>query len=310
MRQLDLFGNVIKTTSAEENHPVTYDQYSNMEYGLATSQKPERAGREAMEEPIFDTTKAATMENLNVTSSKQTPNEMQSEHIYNDNHAEQTFSEAEVNNAEKAATESLQEQIIEIPGADEVLTVAPVETIRNFGEEKRSDELSGAEIFNDGKIRIKIKPKVPEVAVVEIEKEDVATIEEEKEEVAIIEEEEKKEGQQNLIQKRGRKSFKEIDAEVDLIEIPEDEVLFERQYYSISHVAEWFKVNTSLIRFWENEFDILKPKKNRKGDRLFRPEDVKNLQLIYHLLRQRKYTIEGAKEFIRTNKIRQTCSYS
>jgi DNA-binding transcriptional MerR regulator len=67
-------------------------------------------------------------------------------------------------------------------------------------------------------------------------------------------------------------------------------------------VAEWFKVNTSLIRFWENEFDILKPKKNRKGDRLFRPEDVKNLQLIYHLLRQRKYTIEGAKEFIKTNK--------
>ncbi|MEJ7828748.1 MAG: MerR family transcriptional regulator, partial [Segetibacter sp.] len=121
-------------------------------------------------------------------------------------------------------------------------------------------------------------------------------------EVAIIEEEEKKEDQQSFIQKRGRKSFKEIDAEVDLIEIPEDEVLFERQYYSISQVAEWFKVNTSLIRFWENEFDILKPKKNRKGDRLFRPEDVKNLQLIYHLLRQRKYTIEGAKEFIKTNK--------
>jgi DNA-binding transcriptional MerR regulator len=103
-------------------------------------------------------------------------------------------------------------------------------------------------------------------------------------------------------QKRGRKSFKEMDAEVDLIEIPEDDVLFQKQYYSISQVAEWFKVNTSLIRFWENEFDVLKPKKNRKGDRLFRPEDVKNLHLIYHLLRQRKYTIDGAKEFMRTNK--------
>ena len=56
------------------------------------------------------------------------------------------------------------------------------------------------------------------------------------------------------------------------------------------------------MRFWENEFDILKPKKNRKGDRLFRPEDVKNLQLIYQLLRERKYTIEGAKEYIKANR--------
>jgi DNA-binding transcriptional MerR regulator len=96
--------------------------------------------------------------------------------------------------------------------------------------------------------------------------------------------------------------LQEIEAEVDLVEIPEDEVLFQKQYYSISEVAHWFRVNTSLIRFWENEFDILKPRKNRKGDRLFRPEDVKNLQLIYQLLRQRKYTIEGAKEYIKTNR--------
>ena len=53
---------------------------------------------------------------------------------------------------------------------------------------------------------------------------------------------------------------------------------------------------------WENEFDILKPKKNSKGDRYFRPEDVKNLKLIYQLLRERKYTIEGAKEFLKKNK--------
>ncbi|MDQ6756664.1 MAG: MerR family transcriptional regulator [Bacteroidota bacterium] len=63
-----------------------------------------------------------------------------------------------------------------------------------------------------------------------------------------------------------------------------------------------FKENASLIRYWENEFDILKPKKNSKGDRFFRPEDVKNLKLIHHLLRQRKYTIEGAKEFLKNNK--------
>jgi DNA-binding transcriptional MerR regulator len=103
-------------------------------------------------------------------------------------------------------------------------------------------------------------------------------------------------------QKRGRKSLQEIESEADLIEVPEDEVLFKKQYYPISEVARWFKVNNSLLRFWENEFDVLKPKKNRKGDRLFRPEDVKNLQLIYHLLRQRKYTIEGAKEYLKTHR--------
>jgi DNA-binding transcriptional MerR regulator len=63
-----------------------------------------------------------------------------------------------------------------------------------------------------------------------------------------------------------------------------------------------FKVNISLIRFWEKEFDILKPKLNGKGDRHFRPEDIKNLKLIYHLLREKKYTIEGARDFLKKNK--------
>ncbi len=63
-----------------------------------------------------------------------------------------------------------------------------------------------------------------------------------------------------------------------------------------------FKVNISLIRFWEKEFDILKPKLNGKGDRHFRPEDVKNLKLIHHLLREKKYTIEGANDFLKKNK--------
>ncbi len=108
--------------------------------------------------------------------------------------------------------------------------------------------------------------------------------------------------QENQKQKRGRKSLKDMDADAGLIEIPEDEVLFQKQYYSIGDVAIMFKENTSLIRYWENEFDILKPKKNKKGDRYFRPEDVKNLKMIYHLLRERKYTIEGAKEFLKNNK--------
>ncbi len=101
---------------------------------------------------------------------------------------------------------------------------------------------------------------------------------------------------------RGRMSLKEKESGADLIEIPADEILFEKKYYAIGIVADMFKVNQSLIRFWENEFDILKPRKNGKGDRLFRPEDIKNLKLIYHLLRERKYTIEGAKDFLKQNK--------
>lgn len=102
--------------------------------------------------------------------------------------------------------------------------------------------------------------------------------------------------------KRGRKSFREMDAEVDMVSVPDDDELYEKQYYPISTVASWFNVNTSLLRYWENEFDILRPRKNKKGDRLFRPEDIKNLQVIYHLLRQRKFTIEGAKEYLKSNK--------
>ncbi len=101
---------------------------------------------------------------------------------------------------------------------------------------------------------------------------------------------------------RGRKSIKETSAEADLINIPDDEILFQKQYYSMGVVAEMFRVNHSLLRFWENEFDIIQPRKNKKGDRHFRPVDIKNLHLIYHLLRQRKYTIEGAKDFLKKNK--------
>ncbi len=101
---------------------------------------------------------------------------------------------------------------------------------------------------------------------------------------------------------RGRKALKDFEADADLVEIPEDEILFQKQYYSIGEVAGMFKVNTSLIRYWENEFDIIEPRKNRKGDRFFKPSDVKNLQLIHDLLRRRKFTIEGAKDYLKKNK--------
>ena len=69
----------------------------------------------------------------------------------------------------------------------------------------------------------------------------------------------------------------------------------EKRYYKIGEVAKAFGVNTSHIRFWEKEFDILKPKKNKKGNRLFTQEDLKNLKLIYHLVKEKGFTLEGAK---------------
>lgn len=101
---------------------------------------------------------------------------------------------------------------------------------------------------------------------------------------------------------RGRRSVKDNSAAADLIEMPDDEELFKKQYYSMGEVTAMFNENHSLIRYWESEFDILKPKKNGKGDRFFRPVDIKNLHLIYDLLRRRKYTIEGAREYLRNHK--------
>ena len=63
----------------------------------------------------------------------------------------------------------------------------------------------------------------------------------------------------------------------------------------MGEIAKAFDVNQSLIRFWDKEFDILKPKKNAKGNRMFTPDDVKNLQLIFHLVKERGFTLEGAK---------------
>ena len=66
-------------------------------------------------------------------------------------------------------------------------------------------------------------------------------------------------------------------------------------YYSIGEVSKAFGVNASLIRFWEKEFDVISPKKNKKGNRYFTQQDIKNLKLIYHLVKERGYTLEGAK---------------
>ncbi|MGB0981037.1 MAG: MerR family transcriptional regulator [Winogradskyella sp.] len=80
------------------------------------------------------------------------------------------------------------------------------------------------------------------------------------------------------------------------IELPE------KLYYSIGEVAKAFNVNTSLIRFWEKEFEVLKPKKNAKGNRKFTPQDIKNLKFIYHLVKERGFTLEGAKTHLKEEK--------
>lgn len=76
----------------------------------------------------------------------------------------------------------------------------------------------------------------------------------------------------------------------------------EKRYYGIGEVAKAFNVNTSLIRFWEKEFDVLQPKKNAKGNRKFTPDDIKNLELIYHLVKERGFTLEGAKIHLKENR--------
>ena len=76
----------------------------------------------------------------------------------------------------------------------------------------------------------------------------------------------------------------------------------EKRYYAIGEVAKAFGVNTSLIRFWEKEFDVLKPKKNAKGNRKFTPDDIKNFKFIYHLVKERGFTLEGAKTHLKEEK--------
>lgn len=80
-------------------------------------------------------------------------------------------------------------------------------------------------------------------------------------------------------------------------------------YYGIGEVAEAFQVNTSLIRFWEKEFEILKPKKNAKGNRKFTQEDVKNLELIYHLVKERGFTLDGAKTHLKEQQLEALDSF-
>ncbi|HEX8377239.1 MAG TPA: MerR family transcriptional regulator [Pedobacter sp.] len=75
-----------------------------------------------------------------------------------------------------------------------------------------------------------------------------------------------------------------------------------KRYYTMGEVTEMFNVNASQIRFYEKEFEILQPKKNKKGNRLFTPEDVENLKIIFHLVKDKGFTLQGAREYLKNNK--------
>jgi DNA-binding transcriptional MerR regulator len=83
--------------------------------------------------------------------------------------------------------------------------------------------------------------------------------------------------------------------------VPYKEKEIEKKYFTIGEVADELKVATSLIRFWEGEFDIIKPKKNRKGNRQFTQADIKNVKLIYFLVKEKGYTLQGARDFIKND---------
>jgi DNA-binding transcriptional MerR regulator len=109
-------------------------------------------------------------------------------------------------------------------------------------------------------------------------------------------------GKNNASHKRGRKSFASMEGDIDKLQVPSSEELAKKLYYPIGEVAVWFNVNTSLIRYWEKEFKQLQPRKTRKGDRLFRVQDIEFLKQIYYLLREKKYSIDGAKTYLKNNK--------
>jgi DNA-binding transcriptional MerR regulator len=86
--------------------------------------------------------------------------------------------------------------------------------------------------------------------------------------------------------------------------LPYKEKNIEKLYYTIGEVSEIFKVAPSLIRFWQSEFEIINPKKNKKGNRQFTKADIENIKIVYHLVKEKGYTLQGAKELIKVDKVK------
>jgi len=104
------------------------------------------------------------------------------------------------------------------------------------------------------------------------------------------------------VHRRSKKCKEEQTKIIYIHAMPYKEKEIVKQYYSISEVARMFNVSNSLIRYWEKEFDILQPRKNRKGDRFFTIKDIENLKVIYALVKERGYTLKGARKKLKENK--------
>jgi DNA-binding transcriptional MerR regulator len=204
-------------------------------------------------------------------------------------------------------TDVATDAINEIPAIDEVVEDDVSTTIEDplIPDESSEDDLPVAETEETVVTGENSEDELPDEENIEAETDAPVGIEVEvsTSSIAVIAPERKSKsenGEQQHVVYRGRKTG-DPEEEMEMLNVPPDEELFKRQYYSMREAAAMFNVNQALLRFWENEFDILNPKKNKKGDRYFRPIDIKNLVLIYHLLRVRKFTLEGAKAYLQTH---------
>ncbi len=210
--------------------------------------------------------------------------------IIEDSKEVEVIKENKVEIAEPKEAKIVEEVILEIVEQKEVEAIK--ETILEIGELKEAEivEETIIEILDQKKVEI-VEETIVEIVDVKRKRGRPRKPKQEKVVPAIK-------------LKRGRKSYAETYADTDLIDVPSEEVLQEKLYYSITLVAKWFNVTASQLRFWEKEFTILKPRKNKKGDRLFTPDDIKNLKIIYHLLRVKKLSLQGAKDYLKANRLR------
>jgi DNA-binding transcriptional MerR regulator len=163
-----------------------------------------------------------------------------------------------------------------------------VATKDNISNEQPTESGQNQVVYSDNQIRVKLKPKQ--------EGEEAAK-------PAGKKRGRKKAAPRAVVAKSGKmRDGNAEDNRFGLVNIPDDETLNKKVYWGISEVAIMFGVSNSLIRFWTNEFAVLIPRKGEGSHRLYRPEDVKTMQVIYDLLRVRKFSIDGARKYLANNR--------
>ena len=188
----------------------------------------------------------------------------------------------------------------ELDEAGNIIVLAEPENIVSETEAPKPAEEEV--VYSDNQIRVKIKAKVEEEEQVSYKKRGRKPNPNPKEKVEKISTTPGNKRGPKPGPRRGRPKGQDVDADVELLNVPDEETLNKRLYWGIAEVAQMFGVNNSLIRYWANEFEMIQPRTSRKGDRHFRVEDIKNLQIIYNLLKVRKFSIEGAKKYLEGNK--------